>query len=75
MKPRSCQHLGLEGQTAIAHDALIDMMAERTGIDPLEFRYINAIRKSEKSSDLDTRIENLNGYFTFSLYNITFILP
>ena len=31
--------------------------------------YVNAIRKSEKSSDLDTRIENLNGYFTFSLYN------
>ena len=31
-------------QTAIAHDALMDMMAEETGIDPLEFRSLNALR-------------------------------
>ena len=31
-------------QAAIAHDALMDMMAEKTGIDPLEFRYLNALR-------------------------------
>jgi CO/xanthine dehydrogenase Mo-binding subunit len=31
-------------QAAIAHDALMDMMAEKAGIDPLEFRYLNALR-------------------------------
>jgi CO/xanthine dehydrogenase Mo-binding subunit/aerobic-type carbon monoxide dehydrogenase small subunit (CoxS/CutS family) len=31
-------------QAAIAHDALMDMMAEKTGMDPLEFRYLNALR-------------------------------
>lgn len=31
-------------QAAIAHDALLDIMAEKTGIDPLEFRYLNALR-------------------------------
>ena len=31
-------------QAAIAHDALLDMMAEKTGIDPLEFRHLNALR-------------------------------
>jgi len=31
-------------QAAIAHEALIDMMAEKAGIDPLEFRYLNALR-------------------------------
>lgn len=31
-------------QAAIAHDALLDMLAEQTGIDPLEFRHLNALR-------------------------------
>ncbi|MBT5458969.1 MAG: molybdopterin-dependent oxidoreductase, partial [Rhodospirillaceae bacterium] len=31
-------------QAAIAHDALLDMLAEKTGIDPLEFRHLNALR-------------------------------
>jgi len=31
-------------QAAIAHDALLDMLAEKTNIDPLEFRYLNALR-------------------------------
>jgi CO/xanthine dehydrogenase Mo-binding subunit/aerobic-type carbon monoxide dehydrogenase small subunit (CoxS/CutS family) len=31
-------------QAAIAHDALMDEMAEKTGMDPLEFRYLNALR-------------------------------
>ncbi|MDA1323970.1 MAG: molybdopterin-dependent oxidoreductase [Proteobacteria bacterium] len=33
-------------QAAIAHDALMDMMAEKAGIDPLEFRYLNALRSN-----------------------------
>ncbi len=37
-------------QVAIAHDALMDMMAEKTGIDPLEFRHINAIRKGQETA-------------------------
>ncbi len=37
-------------QAAIAHDALMDMMAEKTGIDPLEIRYINAIRKGQETA-------------------------
>jgi CO/xanthine dehydrogenase Mo-binding subunit/aerobic-type carbon monoxide dehydrogenase small subunit (CoxS/CutS family) len=37
-------------QSAIAHDALIDMMAERTGIDPLEFRLNNAIRVGQATA-------------------------
>ncbi len=37
-------------QAAIAHDALMDMMAEKTGIDPLEFRHINAIRKGQETA-------------------------
>lgn len=31
-------------QAAIAHDALLDMLAEQTSIDPLEFRHLNALR-------------------------------
>ena len=34
-------------QAAIAHDALMDMMAERIGMDPLEFRHKNAIRPGQ----------------------------
>ncbi|MBK19694.1 MAG: aldehyde oxidase [Rhodospirillaceae bacterium] len=37
-------------QAAIAHDALMDMMAEKVGIDPLEFRHINAIRKGQETA-------------------------
>lgn len=37
-------------QAAIAHDALMDMMAEKTCIDPLEFRHINAIRKGQETA-------------------------
>ncbi|MEE2655567.1 MAG: molybdopterin cofactor-binding domain-containing protein [Pseudomonadota bacterium] len=37
-------------QAAIAHDALMDMMAEKTAIDPLEIRYLNAIRKGQETA-------------------------
>ena len=37
-------------QAAIAHDALMDMMAEKSNIDPLEIRYINAIRKGQETA-------------------------
>ncbi|MBD21779.1 MAG: aldehyde oxidase [Rhodospirillaceae bacterium] len=37
-------------QAAIAHDALMDMMAEKIFMDPLEFRYLNAIRKGQETS-------------------------
>jgi aldehyde oxidoreductase len=37
-------------QAAIAHEALIDEMAEQTGIDPLEFRHQNAIRKGQTTN-------------------------
>ena len=37
-------------QVAIAHDALMDMMAEKLDIDPLEFRHINAIRKGQETA-------------------------
>ena len=37
-------------QAAIAHDALMDMMAEKISMDPLEFRYLNAIRKGQETS-------------------------
>ncbi|MBB43465.1 MAG: aldehyde oxidase [Rhodospirillaceae bacterium] len=37
-------------QSAIVHEALIDEMAERTGIDPLEFRMQNALRSGQKTS-------------------------
>ncbi|NKB19695.1 MAG: molybdopterin-dependent oxidoreductase [Alphaproteobacteria bacterium] len=56
-------------QAAIAHDSLMDMMAEKTGIDPLEFRHINAIRKGQEtatgqkleSAGLDQCLEALRG--------------
>ena len=56
-------------QAAIAHDSLMDQMAERTGIDPLEFRYINAIRKGQEtatgqkleSAGLDQCLDALRG--------------
>ena len=56
-------------QAAIAHDSLMDKMAEMTGIDPLEFRYINAIRKGQKtatgqeleSAGLDQCLDALRG--------------
>jgi CO/xanthine dehydrogenase Mo-binding subunit/aerobic-type carbon monoxide dehydrogenase small subunit (CoxS/CutS family) len=37
-------------QAAIAHDACMDMMAEKCGIDPLEFRLRNAIRKGQQTA-------------------------
>jgi len=36
-------------QAAIAHDTLMDRMAEQIGMDPLEFRYRNAIRKGQET--------------------------
>ncbi|MGE0736909.1 MAG: molybdopterin-dependent oxidoreductase [Alphaproteobacteria bacterium] len=37
-------------QSAIAHEALYDMLAEKAGIDPLEFRHINAIRVGQETA-------------------------
>ena len=37
-------------QSALLHDMLMDMMAERCGIDPLEFRHINAIRVGDETA-------------------------
>ncbi len=56
-------------QAAIAHDACMDMMAEECGIDPLEFRLRNAIRKGQptatgqslESAGLDQCLESLRG--------------
>jgi aldehyde oxidoreductase len=56
-------------QAAIAHDALMDMMAERVGMDPLEFRLKNALRKGKptatgqmlQSAGLDQCLEALRG--------------
>ncbi len=36
-------------QSAIAHEALMDSLAEQTGIDSLEFRLKNALRKGQKT--------------------------
>ena len=36
-------------QAAIAHETLMDMMAGRIGMDPLEFRLRNAIRKGQET--------------------------
>jgi CO/xanthine dehydrogenase Mo-binding subunit len=37
-------------QAAIAHEALMDAMAAKTGIDPLEFRHRNAIRAGQATA-------------------------
>ncbi len=37
-------------QAAIAHDTLMDMMAERIGMDLLEFRHKNAIRAGQETA-------------------------
>ena len=37
-------------QAAIAHDNLMDRMAEAIGMDPLEFRLRNAIRKGQETA-------------------------
>jgi CO/xanthine dehydrogenase Mo-binding subunit/aerobic-type carbon monoxide dehydrogenase small subunit (CoxS/CutS family) len=37
-------------QAAIAHEALYDMLAEKCGIDPLEFRLVNAIKKGDATA-------------------------
>ena len=37
-------------QSAIADETLMDMMAEKIGMDPLEFRLRNAIRKGDETS-------------------------
>ena len=36
-------------QSAVAHEALMDSLAEQTGIDHLEFRLKNALRKGQKT--------------------------
>jgi len=37
-------------QAAIAHEALMDELAERLGMDLLEFRYLNAIRAGDETA-------------------------
>ncbi len=37
-------------QSALLHDMLMDMMAERCGIDPLEFRLRNALRAGDETA-------------------------
>lgn len=37
-------------QAAIAHEALMDEMAEKCGMDPLEFRLLNALRKGQETA-------------------------
>lgn len=34
-------------QAAIAHETLMDLMAQKIGMDPLEFRYRNALRRGQ----------------------------
>ena len=46
-------------QAALAHEGLMDELAEKLGIDPLEFRLINALRAGEKtatSQELQTSV-------------------
>jgi CO/xanthine dehydrogenase Mo-binding subunit len=59
-------------QAAIAHDTLMDMMAERIGMDILEFRHKNAIRAGQEtatgqvlqaSAGLDQCLEGLRPYW------------
>ncbi len=37
-------------QAAIAHEALMDALAERSGRDPLEFRLLNALRPGDRTA-------------------------
>jgi aldehyde oxidoreductase len=37
-------------QAAVAHEALMDMLAERTGIDPLDFRLRNVLRAGDATA-------------------------
>jgi CO/xanthine dehydrogenase Mo-binding subunit len=37
-------------QAALAHEALYDMLAEKTGLDPLDFRLKNAIRRGDATA-------------------------
>ena len=37
-------------QCALVHEALMDLLAAGTGIDPLEFRHLNALRKGDAIS-------------------------
>ena len=37
-------------QAALAHEGLMDRLAEQAGIDPLEFRHINAIRVGDRTA-------------------------
>ena len=37
-------------QVAIAHEALMDELAEQLGMDPLEFRYKNALRVGDRTA-------------------------
>lgn len=37
-------------QSALAHEGLMDELAERVGMDPLEFRFLNAIRAGQATA-------------------------
>ena len=59
-------------QMALAHEALMDAMAEELGMDPLEFRYVNALRKGdltvteqrlEASAGLDQCLDGLRPHW------------
>jgi CO/xanthine dehydrogenase Mo-binding subunit/aerobic-type carbon monoxide dehydrogenase small subunit (CoxS/CutS family) len=59
-------------QAAIAHEALMDMMAERLSMDSLAFRHANAIRKGQptntgqllQSAGLDQCLDRLRPHWT-----------
>ena len=59
-------------QLAFAHEALMDMMAEKLGMDALDFRHLNALRagdltvteqKLEASAGLDQCLDGLRPYW------------